>query len=143
MTPTTPTFSDPVAMALIAMIGSFLTALLGLATAYISRQNSKGIADVQKSSDAQHGTLKALEVNTNSITTALAKATGEREFAKGLKLGGDAASGSPAGVAALTADFQAKAAHAEGLVEGVAEEKNRAAAEKAAGEPKKDSGASL
>ena len=142
MTSTTPTFSDPVAMALIAMIGSFLTALLGMVTAYISRQNSKGIVATQASVEAQHGTIKALEVNTNSVTTALAKATGEREFAKGLKLGTDAAGGSPAGVAALNADIQTKAAHAEGLVEGAAEEKNRAAAEKAAGEPKKDSGVS-
>ena len=125
MTTGTPLFSDPVAIALIGMAGTFLTALLSAFTAYMGRQNSKSIT-------AQHGTLKSLEVNTNSLTTQLAKVTGEKEFAKGLKLGTDAAGGSPAGVAALVTDVQVKAALAQGAVEGAAAEKNRAAAEKAA-----------
>ena len=121
----TPTFSDPVAIALIGMIGTFLTAALSLMTAYLGRQNGKNIV-------AQHDSIKALEVNTHSLTTQLAQVTGEKEFAKGLKLGTDAAGGSPAGVAALTADIQTKAAHTQGVLEGTAEEKNRAKAEAAA-----------
>ena len=131
MTTAAPLFSDPVAIALIGMIGTFLTAVLGLVTAYISRQNAKNIF-------SQKGTIESLEKNTNSMTDALVKVTGESEFAKGLKLGSDAATGDPAGVAALSADIQTKAAHAQGVVEGTATEKNRAAAEIAATEPKKD-----
>jgi hypothetical protein len=124
MTTGTPILSDPVAIALIGMLGTFLTALLSLVTAYLGRQNSKSIT-------AQKGTIEALEKNTNSIKDALVKATGESEFARGLKIGGDAAGGSPAGVAALTAEVQKKAAHEQGVVEGTATEKNRAKAEKA------------
>jgi hypothetical protein len=114
------------------MIGTFLTAALGVATAYLTRQNAKGLAATQASVDAQHGTIAALEKNTNSIKDDLVKVTGESEFAKGLKLGTDAAGGSAAGVAALAADVQAKAAHAQGVAEGTAAEKNRANAEAAA-----------
>ena len=132
MTTTTPMFSDTVVLALIGALGTFLTALVGLLTAVLSRQST-----VQKSIVAQHDSIKALEVNTNSLTTQLAKVTGEKEFAKGLKLGTDSAGGSAAGVAALNADIQTKAAHSEGVIEGAAEEKNRAKAEAAAQEPKK------
>jgi hypothetical protein len=138
MTTSIPTFSDPVSIALIGMIGTFLTALLGLFTAYLGRQNSKSIVATQASVEAQHGTISALEKNTNSIKDALVKVTGEREFARGLKLGSDAATGDPAGVAALAADVQIKAARAEGIATGTATEKNHAAAEKAAQEPKKE-----
>ena len=131
MTTSIPTFSDPVSIALIGMIGTFLTALLGLFTAYLGRQNSKSI-------ESQNGTISALEKNTNSIKDALVKVTGEREFARGLKLGGDAAGGSPPAVAALAAAIQTKATHDQGVAEGMATEKNRAVAEKAAAaEPKK------
>ena len=47
MTTSIPTFSDPVSIALIGMIGTFLTALLGLFTAYLGRQNSKSIVATQ------------------------------------------------------------------------------------------------
>jgi hypothetical protein len=132
MSTTTPLFSDPVAIALIGMIGTFLTALLGLVTAYLGRQNAKGLISTQRSVEAQHSTIKALEVNTNNKMDRLLSVTGAAEFAKGLKLGSDAAGGSPAGVAALSADIQAKAAHAQGVTEGMDAEKNRAAVEKAA-----------
>ena len=47
MTTATPLFSDPVAIAFIAMIGSTVTAVIGLITAYISRQNTKAIVSTQ------------------------------------------------------------------------------------------------
>ena len=141
MTTTAPTFSDPVAIALIGMFGTFLTAVLGVVTAYLTRQNAKGLAATQASVESQKGTISVLEKNTNSIKDALVKVTGESEFAKGLKLGSEAAGGSPAGVAALSADIQTKAAHAQGVVEGTRIEKNRAKAEAAAqSDPKKEVG---
>jgi hypothetical protein len=127
---TTPLFSDPVAIALIGMVGTFLTALLGLVTAYLSKKNSNSLASTQDSVNAQHESIKTLGVNTNNKMDQLISVTGASEFAKGLKLGTDAASGTPAGIAALTADIQAKAAHAQGVIEGTEAEKNRAINEK-------------
>ena len=150
MAPTTatPMFSDPVALALVGVLGTFLSGLLGLLATVLSRQSTaqksiiatqQSVEATQQSVDAQHSTIKALEVNTNSKMDRMLSVKGDEQFAKGLKIGIDSANGNPAGVAALAADIQSKADHAQGVVEGTAAEKARAATEKAAqSEPKKE-----
>lgn len=129
MAPSMPIFSDPIAVALIGMVGTFMTALMGVVTAYLTMKNARRLEATKVSVDSQKSTIAALEKNTNSIKDALVKVTAESEFAKGLKLGSDAAGGVPAGVAALTSDIQAKAAHAAGVADGIALERSRVASE--------------
>ena len=144
----TPMFSDTVALALIGVLGTFLSALVGLLTTVLSRQNTmqksivatqQSVEAAQQSVDATHFTLKALEVNTNSKMDKMLSVKGDEQFAKGLNIGLSSAAGNPAGVAAFAADIQSKADHAQGVIEGTAAEKARVAMENAARvEPKKE-----
>ena len=71
--------TDPVALALIGMIGSVALGIVNLVGTLLTRR------DVSSAKKA----IVTLERNTNSIKDALVKVTGESEFAKGLKQGED------------------------------------------------------
>lgn len=122
--------SDQVLMALITMVGSILGPVMLAILAYIISKQGREIAQTK-------ATIITLEENTNSIKDALVKVTAESEFARGLKMGIEAKTASASlgdtGMGPLIQELQSKALKQEGVVKGMADEKNRATTEKAAG----------
>ncbi len=72
--------SDAVTISLIAAVGAFTSAVLGMVNNAIAQRNSTHLAQAK---DA----IVTLEKNTNSIKDELVRVTASSEFAKGLKQG--------------------------------------------------------
>lgn len=87
--------SDAVLVAVVmsapATIGLVLSALNNALAKRTARHLQK-LADEQQRS---HAAIELLEKNTNSIKDALVKVTGDEAFARGVKIGHDAATGPP------------------------------------------------
>ena len=84
-----------ITIAVIGAIGAFaassFAALIGLLNNSLARRNEQKLLEQGIHIHDSAKAIILLEKNTNSIKDALVKVTGEAEFAKGLKVGTDAA----------------------------------------------------
>ena len=72
--------SDPVALALVAIIPTVVTAIFGFLNNAIARR-------AEERSVKNEGNLQQMVKHTDGMKDALVKLTGESEYAKGLKAG--------------------------------------------------------
>jgi hypothetical protein len=78
---------------LVSLGSGILVIVNTVMTARIKLQGEKNAEHIAQT----HHAIQELETNPNSIKDALVKVTGEAEFAKGLKIGTEAAAAGPQG----------------------------------------------
>ena len=74
--------SDPVALAIVTVVGSFFTAIVGLANTYIINRNHR---ETNSNFETTNKTLQAVQKQTNGLTDDLVKSTAKESFARGVK----------------------------------------------------------
>lgn len=70
-------------------VGIIITAIIGLFNNILGQRNMGHLIETKNNLNKASTQIDNLEKNTNSMKDALIKATGEVEYAKGLKVGTD------------------------------------------------------
>ena len=80
-----------IVLALIPTISATVAAIIGMLNNALGRRNERKLNEQAQHIAESKSAIVLLEKNTNSIKDALVKVTAESEYAKGLKVGADAA----------------------------------------------------
>lgn len=79
--------SEGVQVAIIGLIGSFITSCFALVTLIVTRRTAEKVSKTERAIEETKELVLTVEKQGNSMKDALVKLTGEAEFAKGLKQG--------------------------------------------------------